>query len=105
MRIILFLIGFLFSSTLFADAFNPPQTITATNTSTRVLAINAKRSYLLIQNIGTVGVYVSTQTQVGTVGVYVPAGGAYEPVAAPINEIWVVSESGNNNIVVMQGTP
>lgn len=77
--------------------------VTATTTSTKILNVNNARTYLIIQNIGSNNVIVNTATQGGTQGLIVPPGGAYEPINAPINEIWVKSVGGSSNITVIQG--
>lgn len=75
---------------------------TATTTSTKILNINAKRVYLIVQNTGSESILVNTASS-ATVGVLVPSGGSYEPNLAPINEIWIKSTAATSTIVVIEG--
>lgn len=95
----------LFSSQVFATtAFYAPVEITATTTSTKVMNTNNLRTYLLIQNKGSIGVYVAFAAQAGaTDGVLIAAGGAFEPNLSPINEIWIQSASSTSDVVLVQG--
>lgn len=76
---------------------------TATTSSTKILNVNNLRQYLIIQNQGAVGVYVSTATQTASQGILIPPGGSYEPEEAPINAIYVETASSTAALIVIQG--
>lgn len=79
--------------------------MTATTSSTQVLAQNNLRTYLLIQNTGAVGVIVkvATATQSAGEGILIPSGGSYEPINAPFNAVWLESVSGTSTVTIVQG--
>lgn len=85
-------------------AFGPPVPVTATVTSTKVLDANSLRSYLIIQNTGSVSVIVKfNSVQSGTEGIVIPAGGNYEPILAPGGSVWLRSASSTAAVTLLQG--
>ena len=105
MRMILSFICFLFlTHTADATSFSAPVEVTATTTSTQVMAANGFRSYLLIVNSGPKDIIVKFgSAQTANEGVIVPAGGVYEPNLAPSNTIWMKTTSSTSAVTLIQG--
>ena len=77
---------------------------TATTTSGSVLSAQPKRNYLLIQNKGTVNVYIGIgAATTGTEGIVIPAGGNYEPFKVSGKAIFAQSASGSQPLVILEG--
>lgn len=77
---------------------------TATTTSASALGADQYRSYLLIQNKGSVTIYVKFgSASTGTEGIAIVSGGNYEPYAAPIGEIFIKSASSTSAVVLVSG--
>lgn len=100
-----FLIAFMASAAMAVSSYFPPVVVTATTTSTQVMAANQNRIYLLIQNKGAVGVIVKAGATIQTAheGVLIPSGGNYEPEVAPTNAIWIESASSTSAVTIVQG--
>lgn len=105
MKFIIICIALLCSLESFAGLkFSAPVVVTATGTSTQVMAGNSFRSYLIIQNTGANSVSVKFgSVQATTEGVVIPAGGAYEPIQAPGNSVWLISLSSTSAVTLIQG--
>ncbi len=106
MRFLIFIALFISFSIAEAVTFLPLVQTTATVTSTKVMAANGKRIYLLIVNTGAVAIVVkpsSTIQSSATDGITIPAGGNYEPIQAPTNDIWIRTASSTASITVVQG--
>jgi hypothetical protein len=81
---------------------------TVTNASAQLVAANASRNYLLIQNNNTSGdIYVRLDGGAATTatGVKIPAGGSYELIGyVPTGAITAIgSIASNANVVVVEG--
>lgn len=81
---------------------------TVTNASAQLLAANANRRYLLIQNKDTAGkVYVNLGGAAATVGngLLIPPGGSYvAEIFAPTGAIFAIGDIASNaNVVVVEG--
>jgi hypothetical protein len=78
--------------------------VTATTTSTLAVSADKFRNYLLIQNKGSVGVYVKFgSASTGTEGVYIIAGGNYEPFQSPTSAVYVKSASSTSDLTIITG--
>lgn len=72
--------------------------------SLEVLASNLNRKYLLIQNNGVSSIFYRVGEGNATVNdIEIVPGGAYEPFNVPINEIKLISDSGTNDVVIIEG--
>ena len=87
------------------NSFAAPTVVTATVTSTQVLAANPLRTYLIIMNQGnTNNVIVKFgSVQSGTEGVVIPPGGSYEPLLAPGNAVFLRSAASTSAVTLIQG--
>jgi hypothetical protein len=87
------------------NSFKAPVVVTATVTSTQVLAANNLRTYLIIMNQGSsVNVIVKFgSVQSAGEGVVIPPGGAYEPLLAPGNSVWLESASSTSAVTLIEG--
>lgn len=85
--------------------YGPPVVVASTVTSSQFMAANSLRSYLIIQNTGTSNILVKFQSaSVNTAdGLLIPAGGAYEPIDAPTQAVFIRSVTGTNSAVIIQG--
>ena len=75
-----------------------------------VAGFNINRGYLMIQNHDSaINVYISFgSNKVTRNSVKVIAGGYYEPLIAPVSDVYVIAEAGaatNPDIVVVEGIP
>lgn len=79
--------------------------VTATTTSTQCLAARRDRNYLLIQNKGSVAVYIKfgSASSNATEGVSIPAGGNYEPYKVPTQSVFLMSASSTALCWVKEG--
>lgn len=79
--------------------------VTATTTSTQVVAGDTQRNYLLIQNRGTVAIYVNFNGahEAGEYFVKIIAGGNYEPLKVMRDSIFIKSESGSQPVTIIAG--
>lgn len=76
----------------------------ATTTSTQALAYNGARSYLLVQNQGTVSVIVKFMSAQGaSEGIVIVAGGNYEPIRVPMDAMYIKSVSGTQTVEIIEG--
>lgn len=80
---------------------------TVTNSSTQLLAANAARNYLLVQNRDASGaIYLNFGAAAATTnnGVLIPAGGFYEPGVIPTDAIQAIgSIASNANVLTVEG--
>lgn len=84
--------------------FAAPVTITATVTSSVLLAPNGKRVYLLVVNNGAQAVTLKFgSVQSGSEGIVVPSGGVYEPLQAPANVMYGKTGSATSSLTIIQG--
>jgi hypothetical protein len=73
----------------------------ATTASQQVLPANPKRVYLLIQNNGTDYIRVNYGNNASALTTRIPPnGGSYDYPVVPINAIYILAESGSQNVVV-----
>lgn len=108
MRFCSLLLAFLLSTVCFAGSFyfsvSNQAVVSVTGTSTQFLPFNARRAYLLIQNNGSDYVILKIATvQSGTEGIIIAAGGNYEPIKAPQEAIFMMSNSGTQSVLVVEG--
>lgn len=104
MRTLLLFITLLFSGNLMAQVYAPPIPGTATVTSTLALANDPFRKYFLLQNTGAQSIIVKFgAVQSGTEGIVVVAGGAYEPIMAPTNAVYLRSASSTSTYTIQYG--
>jgi len=84
--------------------YYPPITGSIT-TSAEVMASNPLRRYVLIQNMGSVAIIAKFGSSItgSNEGVQIPAGGAYEPILAPTQALFLKSTSAAANYIVIQG--
>lgn len=84
--------------------FAAPVTGTA-GASAKILNQNNLRTYLLVQNLGSTILIVKTGSAISgsNEGVQVPGGGAYEPIEAPGNSIYIKALSGSPTYSVIEG--
>lgn len=111
-KFILFFVAIFASSVLAAsggDSGNTTiisqQTVTASVTSTLVLAANSFRQYLMIQNNGATNVIVKFgSAQTGTEGLVIPAnGGSYEMNKPATDAVYLRSASSTDSVRVVEG--
>lgn len=80
---------------------------TATPASSQLLAANAARQYLLIQNkdnTGFIWLFFGAAPATPANGVRIGPGGNFEPTVLPVGAVQVVGDIANNaNIVVVEG--
>jgi hypothetical protein len=77
----------------------------ATTNSQSVLAGNPKRCYLLIQNNGTDYIRVNYGNNASLFTTRIPPnGGSYDYPVVPINAIYILAESGTQQVVIEEGT-
>jgi len=93
-----------------APKYNPPRAVVrrgkfasqlsnvGDNSSQPVLNSNDKRVYLLVQNNGTSDVFINFANKATQGNIKIIAGGNYEPSVAPIDSIYLVSETGMVNL-------
>ncbi len=78
--------------------------LSATGTSTLILARNELRTYLLIQNLGTATIIVKfNAAQSATEGIQIPAGGSFEPNLAPRDSVYIESSTGTQSFMLLEG--
>lgn len=78
--------------------------VTATVTSTQILAQRSERNYLIIQNKGSVAVLVKFGgAHSSTEGVSIPAGGNYEPYRVPSDSIFIETISSTALCAIVEG--
>lgn len=80
--------------------------VTATTTSTQILAAESSRRYLIVQNQDaaiSITVKTGSASSSASDGVIVPAGGSYEAGQAPVDSVFIRSASGTPAVVVIQG--
>lgn len=79
-------------------------TPTPTGSPSPALANNLARIYLLVVNKGANSVYFKCGSSFsGTEGVLIPAGGNYEPLKAPLCDVYLKSASGSNIVSILEG--
>ena len=75
--------------------------VSVDNTSTELLAVGTF-SYLLIQNRGSVDLFLGFGGAALTTGLVIPAGGVYEPLSIPTNQITgILAVAGPSNVNVI----
>lgn len=78
--------------------------VSATGTSTLLLAANQRRKYLLIINNGSATVYAKGGSiHSSTEGVPIVAGGNWEPFQTPTDAIYLKSASGTQSVSIIEG--
>lgn len=78
--------------------------ISVTTTSVKLVDARGNRTYLLIQNKGTQNVYLKFgSANTGTEGILLAAKGNYEPFKIPTAAVYAISESGTQNVIVIEG--
>lgn len=93
----------LFSLNSYSAGFTQTD-VTVTATSTKFLEVNSSRTYLVIQNKGSVDVYFKVNSaSTSTEGIKLPSGGAYEPIEAPINSIFLKTASSTATVTIIEG--
>jgi hypothetical protein len=105
MRVILTLVLF-FSAVARANQtlYGPPHTVTVNGTSTQYLPQNGLRTYLIIQNNGSVNIIVKFgSVQTSTEGLVIVPGGNYEPIWAPANSVYIESASSSASVTIVEG--
>lgn len=86
------------------SVYAPAVAYSATGTSGKALNANFNRKYLLVVNEGSQTVYVKVDAaHSGTEGVPIVAGGAWEPIVAPVNSLYIKSASGTQTISIVEG--
>ena len=112
MKILLLLLSLLFASPESRAVSNKFALLsqvagTATITSTQLLPFNAKRQYLLIQNLGGSGapdiIVKIDSVQSSSEGIHIVAGGNYEPYLVPIGSVWIRSASSTVAYQTIEG--
>jgi hypothetical protein len=80
-------------------------TSTITTTSTQILAFNADRKYLLIQNNGATNIIVKfNSVQSASEGIVITPGGSYVAEAkCPTGSVWIKSASATDSTTVIEG--
>jgi len=75
-------------------------------TSEIVLTRNTNRRYLFLQNLGNKDIFVKFggDPAIAEECILVPAGGFYEPLRPPYEEVRAISVSGTNRLIVLEGT-
>lgn len=68
------------------------------SSSKPVLNQNDLRNYLVIQNNGATDVFINFGNKATTGNIRIIAGGNYEPLIAPTNSIYLVSNTGQTNL-------
>lgn len=101
----IFLLTLLVSVNVFAAFSKTTDAVyTATTTPTQVLAANHFRTYLLVQNRGSVVITVNVgATLTSANGIQIPAGGNWEPLIAPQDTIWLTSASSTSVTEILEG--
>lgn len=103
-----FLLSLLISAPLFAAPMVVTQTeIDCTTTSALVLASNAKRSYLFVQNNGSATVHLKFGSAHSGAEAFikVPAAWSYElPTVVTRAGVYCDSASGTNSLTIIEGT-
>ena len=75
------------------------------NTTGALVRYAEKRNYLLIQNTGITVLYVGFGSlPTAANGLQIPAGGNYEPLKVPQNDIFLASQSGTATGVIILAT-
>lgn len=77
--------------------------ILATIVSNEYLAGNDKRIYLLIQNKGSVSIYVNFGAPASANYLELQAGVTYEPLVVPTNSVNIIAASGAQSVVIIEG--
>lgn len=91
-------------NTFAANVIQRQDEVSITNTSTQILDINLKRSYLLIQNKGSANVYIKFNTaHSGIEGVKIIPGGNWESEIPPTSLAFAKAESGTNLLTIIEG--
>lgn len=75
------------------------------NASKKVANFDENRGYFMIQNNGVGNIFVSfgTPARVNR-GYLIRPGGYYEPLSAPVSEIYVIGDNGGDLYTVIIGT-
>lgn len=101
---IAFIFSFALASHAFAQSYYSAPTTGTAGASAQVLAANAKRTYLIIQNTGATSLCVKFGSTISSSEcIVVPAGGNYEMTEAPAQSVWIKAVSGSPTYVVIQG--
>lgn len=111
MKYILFCLVSVFSLTVSAAsvtqqfAVKRQFSVDVTAVSTKVLAQNINRVYLLIQNLGVAAVYLKVGSAITAAeGIQIPAnGGSIEFGVSPTDEIDLMSALGTNSVIIVEG--
>lgn len=74
----------------------------ATTTQTAALSANSNRVFLMVQNQGTVNIYVSAGAPQGAI-LIAPNGAITLDIMAPNNDIYIFTLTGSSQCAVMQG--
>jgi hypothetical protein len=80
--------------------------VTATTTSTLALSGNTLRNYLIIQNRGTVSIYVALGSahSGGQFFIEIIAGGNYEPFRVPREALYIKAATGTAAVTIIEGS-
>lgn len=77
---------------------------TVGTTAVQILAANARRTYLLIQNTSGATIFVTFDRPASLAsGVQVIAAGNYEPLTPPVSSMWAIALAANLSVVVIEG--
>lgn len=79
--------------------------IAVTTVSTEVLLQNTFRQYLFIQNQGTDKIWIQFRdAQTSNTGIMIPVGGSYESTLPLTQPVYVIANSGTQNVFVLEGS-
>lgn len=85
-------------------ALSQQKAFTASTTSSKALDAQKYRKYLLIQNQGSVDIYVKFRgASTSSEGIIISAGGNYEPERPPKEAVYIESASGTPTVWIVEG--
>jgi hypothetical protein len=76
--------------------------VAATTAFATAKPFDTNRSFLMVQNKGTVDVYLSFEdTPVASTSIKIPAGAFFEPFSVPSNKLSVATTSGTADVLIV----
>lgn len=100
-KLILFTLFFILNLSCFAKTVISING-TATTTSAKVLELNIKRTYMIIQNTGSNPIILTVNNApVSTEGLVIGVGGNFEPALPIHNSVWLKTDSGTSDYQIL----